>query len=47
MLETRESPEELLTSLRRQRTAKLVAVMVGLLLALITGALVVVAMFAD
>ena len=44
LVDTHESPEQLLASLRRQRAMKLVAVIMGLIAALVTGSLAVVLM---
>jgi hypothetical protein len=41
LVETNESPEEMLQSLRRQRVVKLVGVLVGLALSLVAGATIV------
>ncbi len=46
MVDTHESPERLLASLQRQRTLKLVGVVIGLVMTLMAGGLVVVLMYA-
>jgi len=46
MVDTHDSPEQLLASLQRQRTLKLVGVVVGLLVTLAAGGVAVVLMYA-
>jgi hypothetical protein len=47
MVDLHESPEQLIASLQRRRTAKLVGVIFGLVAALVIGSLTVVVMFAS
>jgi hypothetical protein len=44
-IDTHESPEQLVASLQRQRTLKLVGVVIGLIATLAVGCLTVVLMF--
>jgi hypothetical protein len=45
IVDTHESPEQLLASLRRQRTFKLIAVVMGLITTLVVGSVAVVLMY--
>lgn len=45
LVDTHDSPEQLLASLQRQRTLKLIGVVVGLIVTLVMGSVAVVLMY--